>query len=196
MMKKTISVMAIALLCLASAFAGLKIGATMTTKIDTDQDLAGSVYSLDVSERDYWADSPEQGRFGFTLASDFTLSVTFGNFHVSQPIHADIGMSILPGISYSVNSRMCVSALAGVRYTRLGYHGDVEAADGWDRLLNIATLGILGANPVRKIDTLVDLGVKFKGMGFGVQFAYPVWQKGVTDYKDGFTASFYTVFNF
>lgn len=194
-MKKAISVMAVALLCLASAFAGIKIGATMTTKTNVSLETTGSVYSLDISERDYWADAPEQGKFGFTLVSDFTLSVTMGNFHETQPVHADVGMSILLGASYSASSRMSLNLLAGARYNRLGYHGEAENADGWDKLVNIATLGILGATPVRKIDTVVDLGVRFKTLGFGVQFAYPVWQRGVTDYKDGFAASVYTFFN-
>ena len=193
-MKKAIAAIAVAVLALASAFAGLKIGATLTTKNNIPQDTKGNVYSFDIAERAYWLQAPSAGSFGFTMVSDFTLSVTGGNFHESQPIHADVGTSLLPGIVYSVSDRMNITILAGAKYTRIGYHGEHENADAWDKILNIATIGLLGANPVRKLDTIFEVGIRFRTMGFGAQFAYPVMQRGVTDFKDGFSASFYTVF--
>ena len=194
-MKKLTAVFIIAILAISCASAGIKFGATMTSKSNLTENTTGSVFSVNLSERDFWAGPPAPGSFGFTLASDFTFSVTFGQYQESQPIHADVGMSLLPGAMYSVRDGMTIHLLGGVRYTRVGYHGEMDKAQGWDKLLAIATIGILGSSPVRVLETVFDLGIKFKALGFGFQFAYPFWQKPVTDFKDGFAVSFYTFFN-
>ena len=193
-MRKALFLILILVLCIANLSAYVRIGGTFTSEKTENNSSSGERTTFDFAGGTYWSDDLfSQTGPHFSFISEANVGLAFDQFHTGQEFHIDLSATLLPGFTYVFNPRTGagISASAGIRAVRLGYHGSYDNAKEWDKFIHIISIGLLGANPHRRLETVIDLRAKFGFFGAGFEVSFPITGKSVDGYKDGLATSIF-----
>ena len=196
-MRKALFLILILVLCIAHLSAYVRVGGTFTSEKKEDSETSGERTTFDISGGTYWSDDLfSQTGPHFSFISEVNLGISFDKFHVDQEFHVDLSATLLPGFTYVFNPRTGagVSASAGIRAVRLGFHGSYDNAREWDKFIHLISFGLLGSTPHRRLESVIDIRAKFGFFGAGLQMSFPITGKNYDGYKDVMATSvFFTL---
>ncbi len=187
-MKKIIVLILMLALLVPVVFAYGRYSASITLSGDMDKI---ERFSLEGGDR-LFARFSEDKKVSFSLMAEGVGGVSFCNYDENEPhVHLDVSVSLLPGVSIMLGDSIFLNAAIGPKYSRIGYSGNIETASGWDKLLSIVTLGLMGSHPLRKVDVALDVNIQLAFLAIGVTASFPVVQGCDSGYKQGLYASVY-----
>lgn len=191
-MKKTLTALLLPIICMAGLFAYVRFGVTGVSETNTIDNSLGERFSLDLAGGTYWSEAMfENPGAHFSFLTEISASAAFDGFHEGQTFHVDLAASLLPGFTYVFGKKAgsSLSASLGVRAIRIGYKGNIKEANKWDKFVSVASFGILGCAPFRRIDAVIDLRAKLGPIGAGIEVIYPFLASGIDGYVDRLATS-------
>ena len=178
------------MLCLVIAscvFANAKAGLSYTAGHDSNND---GRFTIEIGDQTIWHFGEEGKKATFCLILDGGMGVSFAAYDDEPHVHLDFYLGLLPGVSILFNEAMRLNISAGLRYARIGYAGDINTANSWDKTLSILTLSLMGSHPLRKIDLALDVDLDMEIFTVGIMAGYPALML-IEGHEDGFYASVY-----
>ncbi len=187
-MKKVFILFLLVAVCCTFAFAEPKAGASMTFTEDMQEI---ERFAIEMSDRIAWRFGDEDKKVCFSLLLDSTGGVAFAHYDDLLHVHLDFSLAVLPGMTVRFNEAICMNVFVGPKYSRIGYAGDLDKANGWDKVLSVMTVGLAGSHPLRKVEAALDLSFQFAFLTVGVTAGYPIFQGQDAGYKQGLSLSAY-----
>ncbi len=193
-MKRFVLVVLLAVLCIFGAFASYRAGVSYAFS-GTEED-SGRI-SVDIGDRYIWQFGKRgERKVAFSLLLDGGGSVSFTEYNNEPHVHLDIYFSLMPGASFIIEEDLFLNVAAGVRYGRIGYAGNIDTANDWDKTLSVITLSLMGSHPLRKVDAVLDVSFKAAFASFGVQVGYPILQGQTDKHQTGFAGTAFVALDF
>lgn len=175
-MKKALLIAVLTIGLISTALAEPKAGVSYMYNIQTKENRV----AIEGGDHTTFRFGNKDKQVRFALGIDSVLGISNTDVGSSLPIHLDLGVAVIPGVSIAFGEHVELNVGLGLKYARFGYNGDDKEANGWDKFLSVISFKLLGNMPTRTFGPILDVNLKLFFMRIGFYACYYVMEPSLS----------------